>query len=153
MMPSIVNLPEMEGVAVVGGGTTTARMAAGANLVTSSVFQEEFTASDTVTVNAEVLPEALDVGASASMFIMVKLVLEEGKEHWFYKDMKGKFQAWDEDLLTVEPAHTLNSVTSKVRMKVYEGPLRPGEYSLYLAYETENGPMIHSGEPFVFTVQ
>lgn len=151
--PPAGDVPLSQKVRPASGGETDATMSAGAYADNGSpVFTDSFSASDFVTVIAEINPDPADVGTDGQL-IVVLLSIIGSQASWSYLNEDGNFEAWDLKLPNLGAAQIVTPLESSHSITIFEGTLQAGKHRMAVGYWANGGDLIYTAKAINITVQ
>jgi len=108
-------------------------------------LRNEFSANETVIIDALVKPASYDIGKQIEIFVVIRKQL--GSKKTFYAlDEDGIWVLWNGSLKSLPIYESIESASDKHEFRVYDGSLESDEFNMYLGYSSETvdeKPVIH----------
>ena len=92
---------------------------------------------DTVTVRGQIRPEAGDVGRSADVFVVDRLLEDDS---WWMQTIGGTWVPWNGTVADLEPFREGQVLTAALYLDLFTGTVRKaGNHRIFLGYRTPDG--------------
>lgn len=145
---NIADSTALELITASDGSSSSASFGAGASADSGSSTATQFSDGQDITIAGSVEVQSGDIGEAGEIFVV--LFTDDGLT---YMDTNGDYVTWNGSLKTIEPAFSINSLSSVENFEVFSGTVQSGLYRVFLGYRlTADGPIHFNAKAFRITV-